>query len=116
MKLTLYTTLTLSALLTFACNDHNRFKAQDDAEATIANETGAQAPLPKDVIYTSSSLINGKLYARPSFDGTIISHFDTSQQLHIIDTSDNVFVKVRLQQDTALHTGYVSKAILPEQR
>jgi hypothetical protein len=106
--------LFITALLAFSCNDGGRLRSQDNTEATIANEAGRQAPIPKDVIYTSRSLINGKLYARPSFDGTIIAHFDTLQQLYITDTTHHVFVKARLQHDTTLITGYVSKAILPQ--
>lgn len=105
------------ALMSFSCSDSGRNADQDNAEAaTIANETGESVPLPRDVIYASKPLISGNLYARPSFGGTIIAHFDTSQQLHIIDTTDNVFVKVRLLQDTSTHTGYISKIILPEQK
>lgn len=105
-----------TTLLLFSCNDSERYTEQDNAEATIATEAGEPAPLPRDVIYASRPLISGKLYARPSFGGTIIAHFDTSQQLHIIDTTDNVFVKVRMLQDTSTHTGYISKIILPEQK
>ncbi|WP_246000586.1 SH3 domain-containing protein [Pontibacter diazotrophicus] len=114
MKLTLPFIFIASVLL--ACNDSNRHNPEGDAEATVASEAGEPAPLPKDVIYASSPLISGNLYARPSFGGTIIAHFDTSQRLHIIDTTDNVFVKVRMQQDTSTHTGYISKIILPEQK
>lgn len=114
MKSTLQLFFLASVLL--SCNGSNHQSGQEDAETTIANETGAPAPLPKDVIYASSPLISGNLYARPSFGGTIIAHFDTSQRLHIIDTTDNVFVKVRMIQDTSTHTGYISKIILPEQK
>ena len=114
MKFTLPFTVLTAVLLSFSCSDSGRFTERDDAEATIASETGEPVPLPKDVLYASKPLISGKLYARPSFGGTIIAHFDTSQQLHVIDTIDNVFVKVRLQQDTTTHTGYMSKVILPE--
>lgn len=106
--------LLFTALFVFSCNDGNRLKNQGNAETAIANDTDLLAPMPKDVIYTSQSLINGNLYARPSFDGTIIAHFDTSQQLYITDTSHQVFVKARLQHDTTLVSGYVSKAILPQ--
>ncbi|MFD3001351.1 SH3 domain-containing protein [Pontibacter toksunensis] len=101
--------------LSLSCNNSGREEQDNPEETTIANETEA-APLPKDVIYASKPLISGILYARPSFGGTIIAHFDTSQQLHIIDTTDNVFVKVRLLQDTSTHTGYISKIILPEKK
>lgn len=116
MKPALSTISLALALLSFSCNDSGREEQDNLEEAPIANETGEPAPLPKDVIYASKPLISGNLYARPSFGGTIIAHFDTSEQLHIIDTTDNVFVKVRLLQDTSTHTGYISKIILPEQK
>ncbi|MCJ8165453.1 hypothetical protein MKJ04_11420 [Pontibacter sp. E15-1] len=97
-----------------ACNGNRTFMEQDDAEATIASETGIPAPLPKDILYVSKCLINGKLYARPSFDGTVLAYFDTSQQIYVIDTTQAVFVKARLLQDTSTQTGYIPKAILPE--
>lgn len=102
-------------LVAFSCNDSSHSVGQDNAEATIASETGTPAPLPNDVIYSSRALISGKLYARPSFDGTVLAHFDTSQQLHIIDTAGDIFVKVRLLHDTSSQTGYIPRAILPEQ-
>lgn len=103
-------------LVASSCNDNSDSVGHDGAEATIANETGTAAPLPNDVVYSSRALISGKLYARPSFDGTVLAHFDTSQQLHIIDTASNIFVKVRLLHDTSSQTGYVPRAILPEQQ
>ena len=105
-----------TVLLSFSCSDNGRDAEQNNTEeATITSKAEEQAPLPIDVIYAARPLISGSLYARPSFAGTIIAHFDTSQQLHIIDTTDNVFVKVRMLQDTSTHTGYISKVILPEQ-
>lgn len=115
MKLLFPLACLTTMLLSSSCNDSGRYSGQDEAEVAIANETGQDTPLPRDVLYASKPLISGKLYARPSFGGTIIAHFDTSQQLHIIDTTDNVFVKVRMLLDTATHTGYASKVILPEQ-
>ena len=103
-------------LVASSCSHDSDFVAHDGSEATIANETGTAAPLPHDVLYTSRALIGGKLYARPSFDGTVLAHFDTSQQLHIIDTAATVFVKVRLLHDTSSQTGYIPKAILPERQ
>ncbi|GAB3538806.1 hypothetical protein GCM10027443_34520 [Pontibacter brevis] len=116
MKPALPFTLLTVALLFFSCNNNDRNTAQGDAEATTASRTEEPVPLPKDVIYASKPLISGNLYARPSFGGTIIAHFDTTQQLHIIDTTDNVFVKVRMLQDTSTQTGYISKVILPAQK
>lgn len=116
MKLAFALSVFAAVLGTTSCNDSTSILGHDGAEATIANETGTPAPLPKDVIYTSRSLISGKLYARPSFDGTVLAYFDTLQQLHVIDTTDNVFVKARLLQDTGAQTGYIPRAILPEQQ
>ena len=103
-------------LLASSCSDRSELAGHDDAEATIANESGTPAPLPKDVLYASRALISGKLYARPNFEGTVLAHFDTSQQLHIIDTTDNIFVKARLPHDTSSQTGYIPRAILPERQ
>ncbi len=100
------------ALLSLAACSDKKFIGQDEAVATIASETGI--PVPEDALYTAKALISGKLYARPSFDGTVLAYFDTSQQLYVIDTTESVFVKARLRQDTVTHTGYIPKAILPE--
>lgn len=100
----------------FGCNDNGHAVGQDSATATIASETGVAAPLPEDVLYSSKALVGGKLYARPSFDGTVIAHFDTLQQLHIIDTTGDIFVKARLLHDSSAKTGYIPKAILPERQ
>jgi len=116
MKLAFAIPVFAAVLGTSSCNDRGSAIGHDGAEATIANETGASAPLPKDVIYTSRSLISGKLYARPSFEGTVLAHFDTTQQLYVLDTTNNIFVKARLLHDTATQTGYIPKAILPEQK
>ena len=99
-----------------SCNNHSHDIGHDDAAATIASETGVAAPLPEDVLYSSKALISGKLYARPSFDGTVLAHFDTLQQLHIIDTTGSIFVKARLLHDSSAKTGYIPKAILPERQ
>ncbi|WP_161889895.1 hypothetical protein [Pontibacter russatus] len=99
-----------------SCNDSSHDIAHDDAAATIASETGVAAPLPDDVLYSSKALISGKLYARPSFDGTVLAHFDTLQQLHIIDTTGGIFVKARLLHNSSAKIGYVPKAILPERQ
>jgi len=72
-------------------------------------------PLPADVLLVTRPLINGQLYSRPSFEGTSLVHFDTTQQIQVLDTTSNaIFVKARIRKDTAAFTGYVSRAILPE--
>lgn len=116
MKRTLPLISLVTVFLAFSCNSSDHYTEQDNAEATVTDEAGEPAPLPKDVLYASKPLVSGKIYARPSFGGTILAHFDTSQQLHIIDTTGTVFVKVRMLQDTSTHTGYMSRIILPEQK
>lgn len=111
------TTLLVSAasLCLLACHDSSTAgNHAEEAETKISSAASKLLPMPKDVLYTSRSLISGSLYARPSFDGTVLARFDTSQQLYVVDTTDNIFVKAHLLQDTSLQTGYVPKAILPE--
>ncbi|MCC9138767.1 hypothetical protein ACFSKU_03585 [Pontibacter silvestris] len=98
-----------------SCQERGNNLADDDSEATIASETGA-ASLQADVLALTKPLINGALYNRPSFDGQMLTHFDTSQQIQVLDTTDNMFVKARIAKDTTAFTGYVPKAILPEKR
>lgn len=83
-------------------------------EAIIASETGQPTPLPADVIYSAKPLINGKMYDQPNFEANSVAYFDTAQQIHILDTSNIMFVKARIQKDTSSYTGYVPKTILPE--
>lgn len=89
---------------------------QDTSEATVANETGEQAPLPADVIMVTKSLISGKLYASPAFESKAITSFDTSQQIQVLDTSHSIFVRAQIRRDTISMTGYIPKTILPEEK
>ena len=89
---------------------------QDSSEATVASETGEQAPLPADVIMVTKPLISGELYASPAFDSKTITSFDTSQQVQVLDTSHNIFVRARIRKDTISMTGYIPKTILPENK
>lgn len=97
-----------------ACSGRDEY-ARDEAQATIASETGQPTPLPADVMYSTKPLINGKLYSKPNFEASSVAYFDTTQQIYILDTSDDMFAKARIRQDTAHYTGYVPKTILPEQ-
>jgi len=109
--------LGLWAIFLFAaCRKDARRMDADHSQATVASETGAQPPLPDDVLMVTKPLISGQLYAKPSFESPAIAGFDTSHQLHVLDTTNSLFVKARVQKDTALFTGYVPRAILPERR
>ncbi|AKD05529.1 hypothetical protein PKOR_05025 [Pontibacter korlensis] len=89
---------------------------QDGEQVTIASETGQPTPLPADVIYSAKPLINGRLYSKPNFEASSLAYFDTAQSIHILDTSNTMFVRARILQDTSSYTGYVPKTILPEQK
>ncbi|WP_162428359.1 SH3 domain-containing protein [Pontibacter pudoricolor] len=90
-------------------------EAQNISEATIASEAGKPTPLPDDVLSVTKPLIGGILYSEPDFNSPTIAHFDTAQQVQLLDTTDALFVKVRLSKNAETYTGYISKAILPEQ-
>jgi hypothetical protein len=111
-RLTLVSLL-CTILLSTACREGSRAE-QDESEAIINSETGKLLTLPSDAVGVTKALINGILYKDPSFRANTITLFDTSQQLFLLDTTDIIFVKVRLMKDTTAYTGYVSKAILPE--
>lgn len=89
---------------------------QDSSEATVASETGTNVPLPEDVLYATKPLINGEMYSRPDFESPALASFDTTQSIHILDSTNAIFVYARIKKDTALLTGYVPKTILPEQK
>ncbi|OKL41054.1 hypothetical protein [Pontibacter flavimaris] len=113
MKLLLLITLAVFCLS--ACSgktDH----VQNEERATVASETGQPAPLPADVIYSTKPLISGKLYSQPDFEAPSVAYFDTTQQIHILDTTHAMFAKARIRQDTMQYTGFVPKTILPEQK
>jgi len=100
-----------------ACRENNRTLEHDASQATIESETGitnATTVLPPDAVGVTKALINGALYDAPSFEANEITRFDTSQPLFLLDTTDIIFVKVRLIKDSTRYTGFVSKAILPE--
>lgn len=115
LRFTLLSFLTVLILLP-ACRENSRVLEHDSSEATIDSETGEinATTLPADAVGVTKALINGVLYNGPSFKANAITRFDTSQQLILLDTTDIIFVKVRLFKDTTAYTGYVSKAILPE--
>jgi hypothetical protein len=85
---------------------------QNTSEATIAGEP---VQLPDDVLSVTKPLIGGILYSEPDFNSPTITHFDTAQQVQLLDTADALFIKVRLSKNAETYTGYISKAILPEQ-
>jgi hypothetical protein len=94
------------------CRDRNTLE-RDTSDATVASETGGQQ-FPADVITVTKPLINGEVYNRPSFDGSTVARFDTAQIIQVLDTTDALFIRARILQNREQHTGYVSKAILPE--
>ncbi|MBF9251703.1 hypothetical protein I2I11_00185 [Pontibacter sp. 172403-2] len=99
-----------------SCNRNRNVAEYTSSAATDASEAGVAPPLPADVLLVTRSLINGQLYSRPSFEGMPLVHFDTTQLIQVLDTSSNaIFVKARIRKDTAAFTGYVSRAILPEE-
>lgn len=114
MKTNLITCLTAIAMAVTACNpDRSKIEA-DGSTATMASETGEDAPLAADVLYATKPLISGDVYKTASFQAASLAHFDTAQLIQVLDTTNNMFVKARIQRDTAEYTGFVSKAILPE--
>jgi hypothetical protein len=109
---------TLSTLCTFAvltvfsaCNTERSGIETDGSDVTVASETGS---LAADVLYATRPLIGGDVYKSASFQATSLIHFDTTQLIQVLDTTDAVFVRARVQRDTAAYTGFVPKAILPE--
>lgn len=114
MKTTLFTTLLAACIGLAACNSERGSIETDGSEATVASETGAAVPLGPDVIFATKPLIGGEVYRTASFQASSLVHFDTAQLIQVLDTSDVIFVKARVQRDTATYTGFVSKAILPE--
>ncbi|MBD1398123.1 hypothetical protein H9Q13_13190 [Pontibacter sp. JH31] len=114
MKTTLLTCLTAACLLGTSCNTERGKMEADESEATMASETGAASQLGPDVIYVTKPLIGGEVYKTASFQATSLVYFDTTQLIQVLDTLDAIFVKARVQKDTTMYTGFVSKAILPE--
>lgn len=100
-------------LLCFCACSGKEDHATEEEQAVIASETGIPLPLPPDIIYTVRPLIHGKLYSEPDFEAVPVAYFDTTQQIYVLDTSNTMFAKARIRQDTAQYTGYVPKTILP---
>ncbi|MCC9166476.1 hypothetical protein [Pontibacter harenae] len=100
-------------LIVASCS--SRSIEEDTSEATVANETGATAPIPSDVLLVTKPLVSGKIYTQPDFESQELASFDTSQTIHVIDTTHNLFVKARLVRDTTNVIGFVSRTILPEE-
>ncbi|GAB3193980.1 hypothetical protein ABID22_000378 [Pontibacter aydingkolensis] len=104
-------------LLATACRENNREAIeQDSSEATMASETGKETPLPSDVLFATKPLIGGELYSKPDFQSTPVASFDTSQSIHILDSTHAIFVHARIRKDTSILTGYIPKTILPEKK
>ncbi|MBC5992704.1 hypothetical protein [Pontibacter cellulosilyticus] len=102
-------------ILAASCRENKRNAVEQDAsEATMASETGIDAPLPADVLFATRPLIGGELYAKPDFQSPSLTSFDTSQSIHVLDSTHAIFVHARIRKDTAVLTGYVPKTILPE--
>jgi len=114
MKANLLLSILVALFLCLACNSEKGNIEADGSEATVASETGTAIALPADVIYVTKPLISGEVYRTASFQAASLTRFDTTQTIQVLDTSDAVFVRARIQKDTAAYTGFVSKAILPE--
>jgi len=105
----------LSITVTIACNAcQTESRHQDTSEATIASETGAPLP-PADVVAVTKPLISGELFSNPDFSSAKLVSFDTAQHIHILDTTGALFMKARVTRNSTSYTGYISKAIIPEQ-
>jgi len=116
MKKFLLSGVLVALTLAVSCNQNRNAAEHISSDATDASEAGITPPLPADVLLVTRPLINGQLYSRPSFEGMPLVHFDTTQQIQVLDTASHaIFVKARIRKDTAAFTGYVSKAILPEE-
>ena len=113
MKANLLLSILTAFSLCLACSEKGNIET-DGSEATVASETGTAIALPADVIYVTKPLISGEIYRTASFQAASLTRFDTTQSIQVLDTSDAVFVRARIQKDTAAFTGFVSKAILPE--
>lgn len=111
MKTTLIVCILTIFVSLASCNSEQRSTVVDDSDATVASETGG---LAADVLYATRPLIGGQIYKTASFQAASLLHFDTTQLIQVLDTTDVMFVKARVHRDTAAFTGFVSKAILPE--
>ncbi|MEJ8801209.1 hypothetical protein [Pontibacter sp. H249] len=104
-------------LLAAGCRESNREPiGRDSSEATMASETGTETPLPTDVLFAVKPLISGELYTKPDFQSSSLASFDTSQSIHVLDSSHAIFVHARIRKDTSVLTGYIPKTILPEKK
>ncbi|WP_242926500.1 SH3 domain-containing protein [Pontibacter vulgaris] len=112
-KKTLFAALLILCVAIASCKEREGLKV-DDSEATIASETGALPRLSADVLEVTQPLVSGRLYTSPDFESAVITNFDTAQEIQVLDTTNNLFIKARLHKDTSDFTGFVSKTILPE--
>ena len=107
--------LTCMAFIVAACNSGSGNAEEGTSEATVANKAGTKTPIPPDVLLVTKPLISGEMYTTPNFKSVSLVSFDTSQAIHVLDTTHTLFVKARLMRDTTTFTGYVSRTILPEE-
>ncbi|HEY4649773.1 MAG TPA: hypothetical protein VIG72_00080 [Pontibacter sp.] len=98
-----------------ACSSNTKDDEADSSEATIASETGQAYALPADVLATAKPLIGGSLYSKPDFESSSLVRFDTTQLIQLLDTTNVLFFKARINRNQENYTGYISKAIIPEQ-
>lgn len=110
MKAILLVVLSAVLVSVSGCRENS---GNGDASGEIPGSE-AGAGIPADVLLVTNAIVDGELYSRPSFNGISLTHFDTSHQIQVLDTTDQLFVKARLIKDTTAFMGYVSKAILPE--
>lgn len=98
-----------------ACSPDNSKPEQNEVPETIAMEDGGTYALPADVLATAKPLIGGSLYSEPNFESVSLIYFDTAQLIQLLDTSNVMFFKARIYRNKENYTGYISKAIIPEQ-
>ncbi|WP_235925827.1 hypothetical protein [Pontibacter burrus] len=104
----------LGIMATIACIACSSDNSKPEPETIAAHEGGTYA-LPADVLATAKPLIGGSLYSEPDFESVSLMHFDTAQLIQLLDTSNVMFFKARIYRNKENYTGYISKAIIPEQ-
>ncbi|MEJ8757807.1 hypothetical protein WG947_12410 [Pontibacter sp. H259] len=90
-------------------------KPQGAGRGLIDSKTGAVVPTPADVLAVTKPLISGELFSNPDFSSTKLVYFDTAQHIQLLDTTGALFMKARITRNSETFTGYISKAIIPEQ-
>ena len=106
----------ISIVATIACVAcQPETKQQDTSDTTRTGETGAVLPQSADVVAVTKPLISGELFSSPDFSSKKLVSFDTAQYIQLLDTTGTLFMKARVNRNSETFTGYISKAIIPEQ-